>query len=43
MQARIDSDKIQLLTRTGLDWSYGYRRTIEAHVVKGSAWNTERS
>jgi ATP-dependent DNA ligase len=30
MHARIDSDKIQLLTRTGLDWSHRYKRTIEA-------------
>jgi DNA ligase D-like protein (predicted ligase) len=30
MHARIDSDKIQLLTRTGLDWSHRYPRTIEA-------------
>jgi ATP-dependent DNA ligase len=29
-QARIDGDKIQLLTRTGLDWSHRYKRTIEA-------------
>ena len=30
MHARIDGDKIQLLTRTGLDWSHRYKRTIEA-------------
>jgi DNA ligase D-like protein (predicted ligase) len=30
MHARIDGDKIQLLTRTGLDWSLRYKRTIEA-------------
>src|SRR5882757_4619835 len=30
MHARIDSDKIQLLTRTGLNWSRRYKRTIEA-------------
>jgi DNA ligase D-like protein (predicted ligase) len=30
MHARIDGDKIQLLTRTGLDWSHRYARTIEA-------------
>jgi ATP-dependent DNA ligase len=30
MRARIDGDKIQLLTRTGLDWSPRYKRTIEA-------------
>ena len=30
MHARIDGDKIQLLTRTGLDWSRRYPRTIEA-------------
>jgi hypothetical protein len=29
MHARIDGN-IKLLTRTGLDWSYRYRRTIEA-------------
>ena len=30
MHARIDGGKIQLLTRTGLDWSNRYRRTIDA-------------
>jgi ATP-dependent DNA ligase len=30
MHARIDNGKIQLLTRTGLDWSHRYKRTIEA-------------
>jgi ATP-dependent DNA ligase len=30
MHARIDGDKIQLLTRTGLDWSHRYRSTIKA-------------
>ena len=30
MHARIDGHKIQLLTRTGLDWSHRYKRTIEA-------------
>src|SRR6195256_3762733 len=30
MHARIDGDKTQLLTRTGLDWSLRYKRTIEA-------------
>ena len=30
MHARIDGGKIKLLTRTGLDWSHRYRRTIEA-------------
>jgi bifunctional non-homologous end joining protein LigD len=30
MHARIDGGKIQLLTRTGLDWSHCYPRTIEA-------------
>jgi ATP-dependent DNA ligase len=30
MHARIDSGKIQLLTRTGLDWSNRYKRSIEA-------------
>jgi bifunctional non-homologous end joining protein LigD len=29
MHARIDGGKIQLLTRTGLDWSHRYKRTIE--------------
>ena len=30
MHARIDGDQVKLLTRTGLDWSHRYRRTIEA-------------
>ena len=30
MHALIDGDRIQLLTRTGLDWSPRYKRTIEA-------------
>jgi len=30
MHARLDNGKIQLLTRTGLDWSRRYRFTIEA-------------
>jgi ATP-dependent DNA ligase len=30
MHARIDGGQARLLTRTGLDWSYRYRRTIEA-------------
>src|SRR5262245_34455449 len=30
MHARLDDGKIQLLTRTGLDWSKRYRHTIEA-------------
>jgi ATP-dependent DNA ligase len=30
VHARIDGDKIQLLTRTGLDWSDRYRSTIKA-------------
>jgi bifunctional non-homologous end joining protein LigD len=30
MHARIDRRDIKLLTRTGLDWSHRYRRTIEA-------------
>jgi ATP-dependent DNA ligase len=30
VHARIDGDNIQLLTRTGLDWSLRYKRTIEA-------------
>jgi ATP-dependent DNA ligase len=35
MHARIDSGKIQLLTRTGLDWSHRYKRTIEVlHSLK---------
>ena len=29
MHVRIDGDKIQLLTRTGLDWSHRYKRTID--------------
>ena len=30
MHARIDDRDIKLLTRTGLDWSHRYKRTIEA-------------
>jgi ATP-dependent DNA ligase len=30
MHARIDGRDIKLLTRTGLDWSHRYRRTIDA-------------
>ena len=30
MHARIDRGKATLLTRTGLDWSRRYRRTVEA-------------
>ena len=30
MHARIDGGDIKLLTRTGLDWSRRYRRTIDA-------------
>src|SRR5262245_17982195 len=30
MHARLDHGKLQLLTRTGLDWSHRYRVTIEA-------------
>ena len=30
MHARIDGRDIKLLTKTGLDWSHRYRRTIEA-------------
>ena len=30
MHARLDREKVQLLTRTGLDWSRRYPRTIEA-------------
>jgi hypothetical protein len=30
MHARIDGDETQLLTRTGLDWSHRYKRTLEA-------------
>jgi len=30
MHARVDGGDIKLLTRTGLDWSHRYRRTIEA-------------
>ena len=30
MHARIDGEQAALLTRTGLDWSHRYRRTIEA-------------
>ena len=30
MHARIDGGDIKLLTRTGLDWSHRYERTIQA-------------
>src|SRR5687768_3539718 len=30
MHARLDGGQIKLLTRSGLDWSHRYRRTIEA-------------
>src|SRR5687767_1466708 len=30
MHARLDGGQIKLLTRTGLDWSHRYRRSIEA-------------
>jgi len=30
MHARIDGGLVKLLTRTGLDWSHRYRRTVEA-------------
>src|SRR5215475_2765626 len=30
MHARIDGGQAKLLTRTGLDWSHRYRRTIDA-------------
>jgi bifunctional non-homologous end joining protein LigD len=30
MHARLDGGQVKLLTRTGLDWSHRYRRTIEA-------------
>ena len=30
MHARIDGGQVKLLTRTGLDWSHHYRRTVEA-------------
>ena len=30
MHARIDSGRVKLLTRTGLDWSHRYKRTIQA-------------
>src|SRR5438093_831971 len=30
MHARLEGGRIQLLTRTGLDWSHRYRFTIEA-------------
>jgi hypothetical protein len=30
MHARVEGERIQLLTRTGLDWSKRYRFTIEA-------------
>jgi ATP-dependent DNA ligase len=30
MHARIGGGQVKLLTRTGLDWSHRYKRTIEA-------------
>ena len=30
MHARIDGGQVKLLTRSGLDWSHRYRRTIKA-------------
>jgi ATP-dependent DNA ligase len=30
MHARIEGAKVKLMTRTGLDWSHRYQRTIEA-------------
>ncbi len=30
MHARLDGQRASLLTRTGLNWSHRYRRTIEA-------------
>jgi bifunctional non-homologous end joining protein LigD len=30
MHARIDGREVKLLTRTGLDWSHRYRRTIDS-------------
>ena len=30
MRARIDGGQVKPLTRTGLDWSHQYKRTIEA-------------
>ena len=36
MHARIDGDKIQLLTRTGRDRSHRYKRTIEAACGESS-------
>ena len=30
MHARIDGGKVALLTRTGLDWSHRYRRTVDS-------------
>ena len=30
MRARIDGSQVKLLTRTGLDWSHRYRRTMSA-------------
>ena len=30
MRARIDGGQVKSLTRTGLDWSHQYKRTIEA-------------
>ena len=30
MHARIDDGQVKLFTRTGIDWSHRYRRTVEA-------------
>jgi ATP-dependent DNA ligase len=30
MHARLDSGRVQLLTRTGLDWSHRYQHTVDA-------------
>jgi ATP-dependent DNA ligase len=38
MHARIDGRDIKLLTRTGLDWSHRYRRTIEALEHRAFNW-----
>jgi ATP-dependent DNA ligase len=36
MSARIERERVQLLTRTGLDWSHKYPSVVEALVNLGA-------
>ena len=36
MSARIERERVQLLTRTGLDWSHKYPSVVEALVKAGA-------